>query len=76
MSLVKEYEPQHVETNKMICAPSEDSVFAVCMKKLWVYGYPVSTQRRLWSDWADARLVWVFAGPTCHFVGFVVLRLK
>ena len=50
----------------MTCAPSEDSyqpghppslirVFAVRMKKRWELGYPVSAQRRLWSDWADAQ---------------------
>ena len=63
------------------CAPSEDSdqpghlpslirVFAVCMKKAW------SRQRRLRSDWADAKadlsLCWVQA----HFVGFVMSWLK
>ena len=48
------------------CAPSEDSdqpghppslirVFAVHMKKAWVLSYPLSAQRRLWSDWADAQ---------------------
>ena len=31
------------------------SVFAVCMKKSWVLNYPLSAQRRLWSDWADAQ---------------------
>ena len=47
------------------CAPSKDSdqpghppslikVFAVLMKKPWVLSYPMSAQRRLWSDWADA----------------------
>ena len=52
--------------NKMACAPSEDSdqpghppslirIFAVRMKKAWVLGYPLSTQHRLWSDWADAQ---------------------
>ena len=53
------------------CAPSEDSdqpghppslirVFAVRMKKPWVLSYPLSAQRRLWSDWADLSLhpVW------------------
>ena len=30
------------------------SVFAVRMKKAWVLSYPLSAQRRLWSDWADA----------------------
>ena len=44
-------------------APSEDSdqpghppslirVFAVRMMKPWVLSYPLSAQRRLWSDWA------------------------
>ena len=68
------------------CAPSEDSeqpghppslirAFTVLMKKPWVLSYPLSAQRRLWSDWADARtdlsLSWVHS----HFVGFVMLRL-
>ena len=48
------------------CAPSEDSdqpghppslirVFVVRTKKAWVFSYPLSAQRRLWSDWADAQ---------------------
>ena len=48
------------------CEPSEDSdqpghppslirVFAVRMKKAWVLSYPLSAQRRLWSDWTDAQ---------------------
>ena len=48
------------------CAPNEDSdqpghppslirVFAVRMKKAWVLSYPLSAQRRLWLDWADAQ---------------------
>ena len=51
------YEPPHVKTNKIECAPSEDSdqpghlpsltrVFAVRMKKAWVLSYPMSAQRR------------------------------
>ena len=54
---------------KMACAPSEDSdqpghppslirVFAVRMKKSWAGRMP--------------RLIRVFAGRTCHFVGFVM----
>ena len=60
------------------CAPSEDSdqprhppslirVFAVRVQKAWVLRYPWSAQRRLWSGWADGRmlrLIWVFAGRT------------
>ena len=60
------YEPPRDKTNKMACAPSEDSdqpghppsligVFTVRMKKAWVLSYPLSAQRRLWSDWADAQ---------------------
>ena len=45
-------------------------VFTVCMKKAWVLSFPLSTQRRLWSDWADAQsdlsLRWVH-GPFCWF---------
>ena len=34
--------------------PSLARVFTVHMKKAWVLSYPLSAQRRLWSDWADA----------------------
>ena len=47
-------------------------VFAACMKKHLVLSYPISAQRRLWSEWAEARLIGVFAGCTCHFVGFII----
>ena len=75
-------EPQHDKTNKMPCAPSEDSdepgyppslirAFAVRMKKAWVFSYHLSAQRRLWSDWADAQadlsLRWAHM-PFCCFV--------
>ena len=62
----------HDKTNKMACAPSEEiglgilpvwSVFAFRMKKAWIFSYPLSTQRRLWSDQVP-RLIWVFAGHT------------
>ena len=56
----------NLSQRKMACAPSEDSdqpgyppslirVFAVRMQKAWVLSYPLSAQRRLWSDWADAQ---------------------
>ena len=35
--------------------PSLIRVFAVHLKKAWVLSYPLSTLRRLWSDWADAQ---------------------
>ena len=69
------------------CAPSEDSdqlghppslirVFAVCMKKPWVLSYPLSAQRRLWSDWEDAQADLSLRWAHGHFVGFVMSRLK
>ena len=30
-------------------------VFAVRMKKAWVLSYPLSVQRRLWSDWVNTQ---------------------
>ena len=59
-------EPRHDKTNKMICAPSEDSdqpghppslirVSAVRLKQNWVLSYPLSAQRRLCSHSADAK---------------------
>ena len=69
------------------CAPSKDSeqpghppslirVFAVRMKKAWVLSYPLSAQRRLWSDWADAQADLNLCWAHTHFVGFVTRRLK
>ena len=80
------YEPPHDKTNKMACAPSEDSdqpglppsrirVFAVRMKKTWVLSYPLSAQRRLWSDWADAQADLSLRWSHTHFVGFVTRQL-
>ena len=63
------------------CAPSEDSdqpghlpclirVFAILMMKAWTLSYPLSTQWRLRSDWADAQtelsLCWAHM-PLCWF---------
>ena len=52
------------------------SVFAVRMKKAWVLSYPVSAQRRLWSDWANARADLSLRWAHSHFVGFVMRRLN
>ena len=66
-------------------APSEDSdqpghppslmgIFAVRTKKAWVLSYPLSAQRRLWSDWADAQADLSLCWAHSHFVGFVTRR--
>ena len=67
-------------------APSEDSdqpghlpslirVFAVRMKKAWVLSYPLSVQRWLWSDWADAQADLSLRWAHSHFVGFIMSLL-
>ena len=69
------------------CAPSEDSDqpghppslirdFAVHMKKHWALSYPLSAQRRFWSDWADAQADLSLRWAHSHFVRFVTRRLK
>ena len=63
--------------------PSEDSdqpghppiqirVFAIRMKKAWILSYPLSAQRRLWSDWADDHADLSPRWAHTHFVGFVM----
>ena len=46
------------------------------MKKAWVLSYPLSAQRRLWSDWADAQADLSLCWAHSHFVGFVMRRLN
>ena len=80
-------EPPLDKTNKMACVPSKDPgqpghlpslirVFAFHMKKAWVLSYPLSAQRRLWTDWADAQADLSLHWMHSHFVGFVMRRLK
>ena len=47
-------------------------VFTVRLKIDRILSYSLSAQWRLWPDWASAhcRLIWIFAGLTCQFVGF------
>ena len=79
-------EPRRDKTNKMSVRPAKTpislgihpvwSVFAVRMKKAWVLSYPLSAQRRLWSDWAHSdfvsfvmsRLMWLYQ-TRCYRVG-------
>ena len=73
------------KTNKMACAPSENSdqpghppslirVFAVRMKKAWIPSDPLYAQRRLWSDWADAQADLSLRWAQSHLLGFVMRR--
>ena len=73
--------------------PSEDSdqpghppslirVFAVRMMKAWVLSYPLSTQRGLWSDWADSQadlsLCWAHMRYCwfCHVAAHILLIIN
>ena len=54
-------------------------VFAVRMKKAWFLSYPLSAREDDWAHSEDSdqtgrmpRLIWVFAGRACHFVGFIM----
>ena len=80
------FEPPHDKTNKMACAPSEDAdqpghppslirVFAVRSMGNWGPNVSSCRQRRPHQTGRMLRLIWVFAGRTCHFVGFVMRRL-
>ena len=60
----------------MWASPSLIRVFTVRMKKAWVLSYPLSAQRRLWSDWADAQADLNLRWAHTHFVGFVMSRLR
>ena len=69
------------KTQQNGCATSEDSdppslirVFAIRMKKSWVLSYPMSAQRRLWSDWADAQADLNLRWANTHFVAFGMSR--
>ena len=79
------FEPPHDKTNKMTVCPAKTQIslgicpvwsdFAVHMKKAWVLSYPLSAQRRLLIDWADAQADPSLRWAHSHFVGFVTRRL-
>ena len=56
--------------------PSLIRVFADGKKKAWVLSYPLSAQRKLWSDWAYAQADLSLRWAHSHFIGFVMSRLK
>ena len=71
------FEPPHDKTNKMACAPSEDSdqtghpsslirVFAVRMKKGWILSCPLCAQADLSLRWVHMLFCW-FCHEVAHF---------
>ena len=80
------FEPPHDKTNKMTVRQAKTqislgirpvwSVFAV--RSMGSYGpklFFMWTSKTLIRLSGLPRLIWVFAGRTCHFVGFVMRRL-
>ena len=72
------FELSHDKTNKIACAPSEDSgqpghlpslirVFAVHMKKVWVLSYPLRAKADLSLRWAHRP----FCGGSFHLIYMV-----
>ena len=73
------YEPQHYKTNKMTCAPSEDSDQPGHPPSQWVAEDPMflhADSEDSYQTGRMSRLIWVFAGRRDHFVGLVVRRFK
>ena len=61
--------------------PSLIRVFAVRMKKTvrlqkhWILSYPLSAQRRLWSDWAHMSVCW-FCHEAAHFQLITMVEIQ
>ena len=79
-------EPPQDKTNKMICAPNEDSdqpghppslirAFAVRSMGSWGSNVSLCGQRRLWSGWADAQADLSLRWAQKSFCWFVMRRL-
>ena len=71
------------KTNKMACAPSEDSDqpgHPTSLKKDWVFSYPTERTAKTLSDWVDAQadlsLRWAHRSFCwfCHEVAQVMFR--
>ena len=80
------FQPPHDKTNKMTVPPAKTQI-SLGIRPVWSES-SLSAWRKLGSlatHWVHSkdsdksgrmpRLIWVFAGCTCHFVGFVTKRL-
>ena len=80
-------EPRHDKTNKVTVRPAKPQI-SLGIRPVWLVA-SLSAWRKLESlatHWAHSedpdqtermpRLIWVFAGRTCHFVGFVMRWLR
>ena len=82
-----ETEPPHDKTNKMTVRPAKTEI-SLLIRPVWSGSslcaqWVAKAHSFLYADSEDSaqtgrmpRLIWVFAGRTCHFVGFVMRRLS
>ena len=68
-------EQPHDKTNKMTVRPVKTQTSLGIRPVSSVFAMRSMTQG-FFMQTAMPRLIWVFAGCTCHFVGFVLRRLK
>ena len=80
------YEPRHDKTNKVTVRPAKTQI-SLGIRPVWSESslcawWVAKDPSFLHADSEDSdqtgrmpRLIWVFAGRTCHFVGFVMRRL-
>ena len=80
-------EPPHDKTNKMTVRPAKTQI-SLGIRPVWSESSPCAEWVGKDPSFLDAdsedsdqtgrmpRLIWVFAGRKCHFVGFVMRRLK
>ena len=57
-------------------ASTQSDQSSVSAWRNWVLSYPLSAQRRRWSDWVDAQAGLSLRWAHSHFIGFVMRRLK
>ena len=84
---LKQNEPPHDKTNKMIVHPMKIQI-SLGIRPVWSESllctqWVAKDPNLLHADIEDSdktrrmpKLIWVFAGCTCHFVGFVMRWLK
>ena len=68
-------EPKQDKTHKMICAHSKDRQPLLSVWRKFGPRLPIKHTSKIDQTGRMPKLIWVFAGCTGHFVGFVLLWL-
>ena len=84
MSISRRHAPRHDKTDKMSVRPAKTQI-SLGIRPVWSEHSVSACRGSLATHWPYSgdsnqtgrmlRLIWVFAGRTCHFVGFVMRRL-